>query len=318
MKNVWTWAELKASVERLNVIEAMERAFTAYSNGECVIPPVGELQFEDPPGDVHIKYGYIRSGTQYVVKIASGFYNNPALGLPSSQGLMLLFSQRTGTLDAVLLDEGNLTDIRTAAAGALTIQRLAPATADAIGILGTGTQARHQLVQLKHIHPSRRLYVWGRNQQNAERYASFAKDQGFDTIIASDPKEVADNARVIITTTPATSPLLRAEWIAPGTHITAVGSDTPHKQELSSDLLAKANRIVVDSIAQSESRGEVFRARSHPAFKPERIIELGHLLQNPELGRQNDTQITIADLTGVAVQDLVIAQAVHQALTSGG
>ena len=142
MTTVLTWAEMEPLLKDIDVIGAMEAGFSAYSAGQAVIPPVGELCIEDPPGDVHIKYGYLTEGEHYVVKIASGFYDNPKLGLPSSQGLMLLFSKTTGQTKAVLLDEGRLTDIRTGAAGAVAARHLAPSSISQIGIMGTGIQAR--------------------------------------------------------------------------------------------------------------------------------------------------------------------------------
>ena len=109
---------IREVLPRLDLVRLMEEGFVAYSAGRAVVPPVGELLFEDPPGDTHIKYGFIRGGDHYVIKVASGFYDNPTLGLSSSQGVVLLFSQKTGVFEAALLDEGHLTDVRTAAAGA--------------------------------------------------------------------------------------------------------------------------------------------------------------------------------------------------------
>jgi len=118
MPAVLRLAEIKTALAGVDLLPLIEAGFVAYSQGEVVVPPGGELVFDDPPGDVHIKYGYIRRDDHYVVKIASGFLDNPKLGLPSGDGLMLVFSQRTGLLEAVLLDEGYLTNVRTAAAGA--------------------------------------------------------------------------------------------------------------------------------------------------------------------------------------------------------
>ena len=103
MTEVLMWDENEERLEGVDVVEAMERAFDAYSQGLANIPPVGELTFDDPPGDVHIKYGAINGGSHYVVKVASGFYENPALGISSCQGLMLLFDQKTRRLLHVLM-----------------------------------------------------------------------------------------------------------------------------------------------------------------------------------------------------------------------
>jgi ornithine cyclodeaminase len=129
-------------------------------------------------------------------------------------------------------------------------------------------------------------------------------------------EEVAAEADLIVTCTPATAPLLRAEWIRPGTHITAMGSDTAAKQELDPAILARADRVVVDSLSQSELRGEVFTAVAAGAIGRDRLIELGRVVADPALGRASDAEITVADLTGVAVQDIQIAKAVLAALSA--
>ncbi|KAB1153919.1 ornithine cyclodeaminase family protein [Tenacibaculum aiptasiae] len=302
--------EIKKIVADIDVVSAMEEGFVQYSNGNTVVPPVGELLFEEPKGDAHIKYGYIKNDDYYVIKIASGFYDNPKIGLPSSQGLMLLFDQKTGVPKGVLLDEGYLTDIRTAAAGALAAKYFAPKNIKAVGIIGTGIQAKLQLQYLQTHTPCTKVWLWGRNKENV---AKFVKELGadFDINIAENPSEVAKNSNLIVTTTPSEIALLKAEDIQQGTHITAVGSDTEHKQELESELLKKASIVIADSIPQSKSRGEIYRAVKDGAITESSVIELGTAIQDPALQRLNDEQITVVDLTGVAVQDIMITKAVY-------
>ncbi|MCF2875372.1 MULTISPECIES: hypothetical protein [unclassified Tenacibaculum] len=302
--------EIKKIVAGIDVVSAMEEGFVQYSNGNTVVPPVGELLFEEPKGDAHIKYGYIKNDDYYVIKIASGFYDNPKIGLPSSQGLMLLFDQKTGVPKGVLLDEGYLTDIRTAAAGALAAKYFAPKNIKAVGIIGTGIQAKLQLQYLQKHTFCTKVWLWGRNEENV---AKFIKELGidFDINIAENPSEVAKNSNLIVTTTPSEIALLKAEDIQQGTHITAVGSDTEHKQELESELLKKASIVIADSIPQSKSRGEIYRAVKDGAIAESSVIELGTAIQNSALQRLNDEQITVVDLTGVAVQDIMITKAVY-------
>ena len=142
MTTVYSRPQIERVIRPREVIAAMERAFVAYSNGEAVIPPVGQLDFEDPPGDCHIKYGYVKHGSTFTVKIATGFWKNPERGLASSNGVVLVFSSETGELLTIFQDEGYLTDMRTAAAGAVAAKYLAPQELDCIGILGAGMQAK--------------------------------------------------------------------------------------------------------------------------------------------------------------------------------
>jgi len=135
-------SEIKESLNNMELLPLIEQGFLELSSGNAVIPPVGELLFDEPKGDAHIKYGYIQNQPNYVIKIASGFYDNPKLGINSSQGLMLVFSQLTGQIKAVLLDDGYLTDVRTVIASMITLKYLAPKNPSCIGIVGTGTQAK--------------------------------------------------------------------------------------------------------------------------------------------------------------------------------
>jgi ornithine cyclodeaminase len=311
MTTVINLEDIKSIIKDVDLVNAMEEGFIQYSNGNTVVPPVGELLFERPKGDAHIKYGYIKNDDFYVIKIASGFYQNPKLGLSSCQGMMLLFDQRTGVPKAILLDEGYLTDLRTAAAGALAAKYFAAKNIKAIGIIGTGIQAKLQLKYLKEITECKKVWLWGRNKKNVQAYAQELACE-YEIHIASTPQEVALHCNLIVTTTPSETALLNADDIQAGTHITAVGSDTSNKQELASALLHKADLVIADSIPQSQSRGEVYRAVKDGAINAEKVIELGAAIQQAESHRTNEQQITIADLTGVAVQDIMIATAVYK------
>ena len=302
--------KIKSIVEKMDVIAAMEHGFIQYSNGNTVVPPVGELLFEDPPGDVHIKYGYIKKDDFYVIKIASGFHQNPQLGIASGQGLMLLFNQKTGQLESVLLDEGYLTDIRTAAAGSLAAKYFAPKNIEAIGIIGTGMQAKLQLLHLQKKKPCKKVWLWGRTSVNAEKL-KVELGVDFEVNIAATPAEVAQNSNLIITTTPSETPLLSAADVRSGTTIVAVGSDTASKQELDSEILQKADIVIADSLPQSKSRGEVYQAIKAGALNENKVTELGAAIQNENLQRTNEEQIIVVDLTGVAVQDIMIASGVY-------
>ena len=303
------------TVEADDIINSIEEGFVAYSWGRVVVPPVGELIFKDPPGESHIKYGYITGDEYYVIKIAAGFYENHKLGLPTNSGLVLVFNQKTGQLVSILLDEGDLTNIRTAAAGAVVARYLAPTTVDRIGILGAGFQGKLQLEYLKTVVNCKDVMVWGINQEELDAYEDAMRLQGFQIQTTLDPGQIAETCNLIVTATPSQAPLLQADQIRPGTHITAMGSDTPEKQELNSRILNKADIVVADSIDQSRSRGEIFQARKAGLIEEDKIFELGNVIENKALQRTSDEQISIADLTGVAVQDIQICKIVSNALS---
>ncbi len=308
--------EIKKAVAPLALIKSQEDGFVAYCEGKVVIPPVGYLHFEEPAGDCHIKYGYIKNDNYFVVKIATGFYQNPDLGLPVGNGMMALFSQRTGNLAALLLDQGYLTDMRTAAAGAVTAKYLAPRRINRIGIIGTGVQARLQLQLLSYVTDCREVCVWGRDQEKRERYKSEMSGSVFSVETVSRIQELTDRCNLIVTTTAAREPLLHAWQVSSGTHITAVGADAPGKQELDPQIFKIADVRVVDSISQCVDHGDTSYAVKAGLIDSEQIVELGAVIKNPELGRTNEDQITIADLTGVAVQDIQIAKLAYEWLST--
>ncbi len=305
-----TLKEIMEILGKIDPIKEIEEGFVEFSKGNVVVPPVGEMLFKDPPGDVHIKYGYIKNDLFYVIKIASGFYENINLGLPSYSGLMLLFAQTTGELLCILLDEGHLTNIRTAAAGAVAAKYLAPKKVKRIGIFGTGVQARLQLEYLQSIIKCEDVIVWGRNEKKLALYKEEMETFGFNVETTLNTEDVTSTCNFIVTCTPSTIPLINLDQVMKGTHITAVGSDTPEKQELDAKILQKADRVVVDSISQVLSRGESFHAMEDGLITKDDLIELGNMIQEEKLQRTSDDEITVADLTGVAVQDLQIAKAV--------
>ncbi len=310
-----TLDQIMAVLSGIDLMQEIESGFAAYSDGRAVVPPVGELILQEPPGEVHIKYGYITGDEYYVVKIASGFCENSKLGLPAGNGLMLLFEQESGVPRAVLLDEGLLTNIRTAVAGAVAAKYLAPSSVSSIGIFGTGCQARLQLQYLQPVTDCRDVVVWGRDQEKLDIYARDMSEAGYTVKTTMNQKDVLRNCNLIVTTTPTTVPLL--SWfddIEHGVHITAVGSDTAHKQELDFAIMCRADRVVADSISQCLLRGEIYQALKNDAIQQSEIVELGDLINGVVPGRASDDQVTIADLTGVAVQDIQIARAVFNSI----
>jgi ornithine cyclodeaminase len=306
-------SDIVAALARVDAVAAMERAFSSYSAGAARVPPVAEILFDNPPGEAHIKAGHITGDRLFAVKVATGFYRNPSRGLASSSGLVTLFDAETGFPAAILLDEGLLTDIRTAAAGAVAAKYLAPAAVGRIAILGAGTQARLQARYLRGVTACRALTLWARNAEAADAAARDMFEDGFDVSIAASPANAVAGAQIVVTTTPAATPLLHAAHIAPGTHITAVGADSEGKQELAADIFAQAHIVATDSIAQAALRGDISHALRSGTLEPGRIVELGHLVGRPPL-RRTSAEISVADLTGVATQDIEIAKAVLAAI----
>jgi|TARA_B110000914_G_scaffold116290_1_gene101676 ornithine cyclodeaminase len=305
--------DIKRVLPKIDLTPLIKEGFVAYSSGLAVVPPVGELLFENPPGDVHIKYGYIQNEDYYVVKIASGFYGNLDLNIPSNQGgMMILFEQKTGKEVGVLIDQCYLTNVRTAIAGAICAELFAPNDLDYIGVIGTGVQARMQINYLSNLIDCKNIKVWGRGDKSVEKYIEEMSLLGWDIERANTTDEIAATCDLIITATPSKVPLLKSENLKQGTHINAVGSDSSEKNEVDNNIFKMADLIVADSISQCLERGEISHGIKSGTVEQKNIRELGSLIKSKDDYRCQSDQITFADLTGVAVQDIQIAKAVFK------
>mgnify|MGYP001170323167 FL=1 len=313
MPVILKWEQIEPLLKNLDVNESMKNAFINYSKGLAEIPPVGELIIDDAPGDVHIKYGYIRGGKHYVIKIASGFSGNLELGIKPGQGIMLLFDLKTGQPVTILIDNANLTDIRTGIAGAIVSKELASEGLDNALIIGTGVQARYQAKYICENMKIKNLHLWGRDGKKVTKLIEDLSYIKANLVIEKDLESAVNSSRLVITTTSSKKPLIKSEWVQKGTHITAVGSDTHEKCELDSKILAKADLVVADSLEQNLLRGEVHQAIKKERITENQIIEIGEIFNGSQAGRITSSQISVADLTGVAVQDLVIAESVYRA-----
>lgn len=294
---------------------AIRNAYIASATGRIQAPPVTYLGFEQHNGDCHVKTGHISGTDAFVIKIATGFYDNPAQGLPSSNGINILFSATNGAPLAILRDEGWLTDMRTGLGGAIASCALGALGFERVLIVGTGLQCRHQARCLQALVPDRRLsfVIWGRDAAKAATAAADLATDGLRAQAAPDLQAACRGAQIIVTTTPTRSPLLERDWIAPGTHITAIGADSPGKQELATELTANADLLVCDDAEQSLDHGEFRAARSAGLIDAKSVTALGLILSGDHPGRSSAAQITIADLTGLAVQDAAISLAVLNA-----
>ncbi len=304
---IFTEAELRQCIA-LNVeaVDAIERAFSALASGRVVMPPVLHMAIEDANGEVDVKTAYVPGLPSFAIKVSPGFFDNPKLGLPSLSGMMMLLSAKTGRLEALHLDNGWLTDVRTAAAGGVAARHLAPEGARIAGIIGAGVQAQLQLEALTLVRPIEKALVWARDSAKAESYAEETSARlGIDVVPVSSVERLVLEAEVVVTTTPSRSPLVVPDWLHSGLHITAMGSDAAGKQELHPDVLARADLLVCDRRAQAERLGELQHASPGDAM-PE-VVELGEITSGAWPGRRSDDQITVCDLTGTGVQDTAIA-----------
>ena len=311
MTLVLTSSEIKKCVQ-LNgqLIPIIEDAFKSLALGKTTMPPILRLDIEKYHGESDVKAAYIDGLDSYAIKVASGFFNNPNLGLPSSNGLMILLDSKTGALKSVLLDKGYLTDVRTAIAGAIAAKHLSNPESSNVGIIGAGIQAKMQLEALLLVRNIKTAYIWSRDSKKTNKFVQNIKDKINIKIIACEsPEQTVNLSEILITCTPSKSPIIKSEWLKKGLHITAMGSDAEMKNELDPKIIKDCDYYIPDSQSQTSILGELNHAIKAGLVSAEKKYnELGSVIINSNLGRRNINDVTVADLTGTGVQDTAIAR----------
>ena len=304
---ILTESELRACVGfDAESLRATEDAFTWLSEGKVEMPPVMHIEVAEHRGDVDIKSACLRGLDHLAVKVASGFFDNPKLGLPSGGAMVVVLNAKTGFCEAVMLDNAYLTDLRTGLAGAVAARYLAPETVRTVGVLGSGAQARYQVRALRLVRDFERVLVSARDAGRTAAYAAQMSESLGLPVEATTPETLVRESELVITTTPTRSPIVDAAWLHPGLHITAMGADLPGKQELDPEVVRSAGRVVCDRREQCLAMGELQHAAELlDGGNPP--IELGELTSGRTPGRQSAEEITVCDLTGTGVQDTAIA-----------
>ncbi|MGH2874035.1 MAG: ornithine cyclodeaminase family protein [Solirubrobacteraceae bacterium] len=300
-------ARLRETVSAVDLIDAMRDAFIAVS--ERRVRYTFSLLDLDA-GDVHVKAAGEVGGGSYIVKVAASVPSNRDRGLPTAGGAIMLCSADSAAPVALLVDEHHLTNARTAAAGALATDVLAAPGASTVAVLGSGIQARAQVLTLATLRPLSRVVVWARRSDAA---AATARDLELalpNVGVATEPsaRAAVESSEIVVTTTASKEPLVHEGWLAPGHHVTALGADDDTERELTSGCFETADLIVVDSREQTVATAELAQAVAEQAVDASQPTELGEILAGRAPGRSRPEQITIAKLTGLAAQDLAAAK----------
>jgi len=300
--------------EAINIVE---RAFAEDAEGKHFIYPVIREEIHETEGVFGIKSGYIQSTATLGLK-AGGYWNRRiARGLPGHQSTILLFDPDSGS-PLCVMDGNYITEVRTAAAGAVAVKHLARKDADEVGVIGTGIQGRAQLIGLSKVVSIRRVRCFDIRKDSRLRYADDMKRMGLDVTPVDEAKSAVDDADVVITATPSTEAIVMDDWIKPGVHINAMGADTRGKQELEETIFKRA-KIVVDNLKQCLSIGECQHAFSMGIIKEEDVYAtLGEIVSGRKPGRTNELEITLFDSTGVTFQDLSTAEYVFRRAVEKG
>lgn len=296
------------------VIGAVEEAYKAFNSDQVEQPDYIGIHLPSPRGEIDFKLGYYKANEMISMKASSGgFTDNPtAHGVPSGMGTILLFDARSCALICIM-DGSLITGLRTGASGAVSVKALARKNAKTIASIGTGNQARMQIRAINEVMKIEEIHAWSRTPDTLSKYKTDIEHEfGIPVIIANSKEKAIEQADILITATRGNGSLVEANWVKPGTHIVAIGTDQRGKQELDPEIFRNA-KIVVDSIAQCTEKGETWHPLNKNIITKDDIHgEIGEILMGKKPGRESDKEVTIFDSTGMAIQDNTTASKIYQ------
>ena len=291
------------------VINCVERAFLNYTEERIQMPPKNYLYFKEYNGDLRIMPAFAPELKMAGTKIVNVHPQNPKKGLPTVMAVIILNGAKTG-LPLALMDGTYITGLRTGAAGAVAVKYLARKNAETLGVVGAGQQALFQIAAICKVRKIKEIFVFDINQKNIENLSKQLRKIKIK-IKKAEMKQVAKQD-ILVTVTPSKKPIIKKEWILPGTHINAIGADAEGKEELDPVIL-KQGKIVIDNWEQASHSGEINVPLSRGIIERKDIYSsLGEIVSSKKLGRKNNKEITIFDSTGLAIQDLFTANLVYK------
>lgn len=310
---------VRAAVSHRAALEAAERAFLALARDQVVSPMPMSVEFPEVHGEVHVKGAHLHGSPIFAFKVATGFYGNVELGVPTGSGLVLVFDADTGFPLAVFSDNGYLTDLRTAAAGALAARYLTHRRPLVLAMIGAGVQGRLQAELIRHVRDLKEVRVWSRQESSRKRYVlQMSPLLGAPVYEFADVAQAVAGADLVVTATPSRTPLVLPGMLKPGATVIAVGADAPAKRELAPQVIMAADKLVVDLTAQCIRLGELHHVVKAGLLPIDGVYaELGHIVAGDVPGRMGEETI-ICDLTGVGAQDAAIADVAWEALSRKG
>jgi alanine dehydrogenase len=315
---VLTRKDVANLISLADCIDAVECAFRLHGEGRAPAP--GVLGVHAAGGGFHIKAGTLPlSRSYFAAKTNANFPGNPARGLPTIQGLVLLFDADNGRLLAAM-DSIELTILRTGAATAVAAKYLARQDARVATICGCGVQGRVQLRAVRHARPIEKALAWDTNKDAAARFAAEMADElGIAVTMAQDLSAALRQSDLCITCTPAKKFFIHERDVPAGMFIAAVGADNEEKQELDPALLAAKNKVVADVREQCATIGDLHHAIAAGTAMATGIhAELGEIVCGKKGGRSSAEEITIFDSTGMALQDVAAAAVVYERAAAAG
>jgi ornithine cyclodeaminase/alanine dehydrogenase-like protein (mu-crystallin family) len=300
-------------------IELMREAMALVGRGETVQPLRSALWLPDKRGLLGLMPGYVARPERLGVKAISVFPSNFAKGLPSHQGVVMLFSTETGALDAII-DAREITAIRTAAATAVATDVLSRHDVKTLAFLGYGEQAETHFEALRRVRKFERLLIWGRDAKKASAFAAAHTSGALPVEAVASAEEAVSQADVICTLTAAIDPVLFGRWLKPGMHVNAVGSGTAREAELDVEAVRRARMFADNKEGVLGQCGEFLRAKAAGAVDDAHVVgSVGDVIIGKIPGRSSAQEITLFKSLGMAVEDVVsaefiLAEAAHRGI----
>jgi alanine dehydrogenase len=306
--------EARALLTMRDAIEAVEEAFIEKTLGKVQTPLKTFLFYEKYNGDHRFMPAYLEKLDIAGVKIVNTHpENRRKYGLPTVAGIIVLADPETGKLLAII-DATWITVMKTAAASAVATKYLARDNAEILGLVGAGLQAIAHLEALVLVMKIKEVKVWSRTRETVEKFIQNMTKQysKIKFTAAQNVREAVENSDVVATITPSRQPIVMPDWMKPGTHINAMGADAPRKQELSSEILRKA-KIVVDDLEHCSHSGEINVPLAQGQISKHDIYgEIGEIILGRKPGRTSADEIIVFASTGVAIQDIAVAELVYR------
>ncbi|MDI9619437.1 MAG: alanine dehydrogenase [Candidatus Nezhaarchaeota archaeon] len=313
--------EVKQILEMPRVLDAVEEAFREKGLGRVQMPPKVYIFYNKYEGDLRVMPSYLEGLDISAVKVVNVHPRNASMyGLPTVMAVVLLVDPKSG-FPISIMSGSWLTAMRTGAAGGVAAKYLARKDSEVLAFVGAGTQAKTQLIALKHtLRNIKVINVYDVVESSSKSFANHAVEliDGATVNVCRTPREAVEGADIVVTTTPSRQPVVMSSWIKPGVHINCIGADAPGKEELDPEILVKA-KVVVDDMEQAIHSGEVNVPIAKGVFRKEQIYgELGEIVAGLKRGRDSRDEITIFTSTGLAIQDAVTAWLTYNEARSRG
>jgi len=300
-------------------IKVMEETLAAVARGEAVLPLRPVMRLPEKGGGLGMMPSYLGNIDAIGLKVITVFHGNHGTKFDSHQGVVLLFEPKHGQLLSIM-DASSITAIRTAAVSGVATKLLSREKSRSLAILGSGTQASTHLAAMRDVRTITDVRVWSRNTANARKFSEIeSRRHGIPITVWANVEDAVRDADIVCTTTGSRDPILEGKWLAPGTHVNAVGSSIAVARELDASAVKMSSLFVDRRESTLNEGGDFLIAKQEGAVGDDHILgEIGELLSGKVQGRASRDDITLFKSLGLAVEDLASAHHIYRKAMAQG